>query len=190
MNEAEANFDASALLADLNRMNDTQAALAFRTFERRLHQARYDPSAVIRGFPAQELGVTPETLLEWSSDDSLAVTPLSQTMSASAVRLCLKAAAELPSMRLFVRQAVDQPSDDLLSADLVARLGRLAVVLMLITSTDFTIDFGTVTIHKERLSPESITALSNLIVNIRGGLPPTPKAQPTIPAPNRGTRKR
>ena len=57
-------------------------------------------------------------------------------------------------------------------ANLITRLGRLAVVLMLLASTEFTMDFGTVTIHKERLTPETIPALSQLIVSIRGGLPP------------------
>lgn len=190
MNDAKANPDLAALLADIDRMNDSQAALAFRTFERQLQQGRYDPLAVIRGFP-QELRISAETLLEWSSDDSLAITPLSQTVSANAARLCLKAAAKLPSMRAFVRQAADHPVDDLLSADLITRLGRLAAVLMLLASTDFTIDFGAVKIHKERLSPESITALSNLITSIRGGLPVRQKKdQPLIPARNPGARKR
>jgi hypothetical protein len=76
-------------------------------------------------------------------------------------------------------------------ADLITRLGRLAVVLMLLASTEFTMDFGTVTIHKERLTPETITALSQLIVSIRGGLPPVQKEDQTAtPTPNRGTRKR
>jgi hypothetical protein len=193
MNQPQENEREDVLMAQLGRMSDAQAVLSFQTFERRrLQGARYDPAAVIRGFPSQEVGAGPETLLQWSGDDGLAVVPINETMTVRAARFCLEAAAELPALRPFVQGAVDRPSDDLLSAGLVTRLGRLAALLMLLASTDFSIDFGPVVIHKERLTPESIAALSNLIATIRGSLPSATEttAHPRTPPPGGGAESR